>query len=769
MRLSSTILSLLFMLALQAQHEIVQSPLSIAVNRLPARASLYHYNSVEEAAQMDGSLTNIISLDGSWRFLFRDRPAEVLRWNQEYAEDPGWGDIEVPGNWEMQGYGSPIYVNWEYPFRPVAPPFVPEGKSNEGVHDRNTVGQYTRNFTISKQGNKRYLLEFGAVSSAFQLWCNGRYVGYSTGSRTPSEFDLTDYLTDGRNTLDINVYRWSAGSYIENQDHWRMSGIHRSVVLRELPQVHVYDLFVKPTLDANFQNGEVSITPKLHFTNPELSRNYRLRASLFDASNRLTSGELNMSYLAERYQRGAYDAPYGDFRFPTLDLRVPSPKLWTAETPNLYRLVIELINSKGEVVEIIGQDLGFRSLSWGSDGFRVNGQEVILFGVNRHDHSARGGKTVTRAEMEQDVVMMKTNNINAVRTSHYPNDPYFYQLCDRYGLYVLDETNIETHKIGSEISASAMYGPSMLDRAIRMVERDKNHPSIIGWSLGNEAGTGPNHRAMAAWIKAYDPSRWLHNEGAQGDTPQGWPDHNYVDIRSRMYAPLDKMNELINNRDNRPLMYCEYAHSMGNSTGHLDRFVELFRNNPAMIGGFIWDWIDQGIYSTNEAGVEYLAYGGDFGEDIHDGNFLANGLIFADRTAQPALLEVKKAFQPVAISWNDGQISLENQHNFLDLRGSVAFLRKIDSQTGAAQILGGFTIDESVPPGEVFTFRPRINKSETDEYLNIEIIMPDKPEDAYPYDHVVAWEQVRISESAGETSANRSSSRSGGLQSLGDL
>ncbi|MEM6397859.1 MAG: glycoside hydrolase family 2 TIM barrel-domain containing protein, partial [Bacteroidota bacterium] len=751
MRKFTTLLLLSSSFSLIAQHNIIQSPLSISVNRLGARASMQHYAGVEEAAKSNGEIQNVMSLDGSWRFRLRDLPAEVQ--NEKLLEigladsqnsDNDWGKIQVPGNWEMQGYGSPIYVNWEYPFRPVIPPFVPTGTAEDGPHDYNPIGHYQRDFEVDLSEDKRYLVEFGGVSSAFHLYCNGKYVGYSTSSRTPAEFDLTDHLQNGTNAIDVLVYRWSAASYIENQDHWRMSGIHRSVVLRELPKVHVYDLFVQPKLDEGFTNGVVKISPKLHLTDGEQARAYRMEATLFYQGEVVASAEANFDHLADRYRLKAYDAPYGDFQSKSIELEINAPLLWSAEVPNLYRLVVELVHEDEGVVEIIGQDVGFRHLSWDSNGLKVNGQEVILFGVNRHDHSVRGGKTVTREEMEQDVLLMKRHNINAVRTSHYPNDPYFYQLCDRYGLYVLDETNIETHKIGSQVSAMSMYGPMMLDRAIRMVERDKNHPSIIGWSLGNEAGTGPNHRAMAAWIKAYDSSRFLHNEGAQGVTSEGWPDHNYVSVRSRMYATFDQMNELLANSDPRPLMYCEYAHSMGNSTGHLDQFVDLFRNNPAMIGGFIWDWIDQGVYAKNDAGEEYIAYGGDFGEEIHDGNFLANGLIFADRKPQPALYEVKKAFQPIQISWEVGEISIYNQHNFLDLRGSVALLTKISRQTGAKKIIGGFTIKESVPPGEVFSFRPRFNQTDDDEFLLVEIIMPDRADDAYPADHVVAWEQLRI-------------------------
>ena len=730
-----------------AQHSTIQSPLSIAVNRLPAHASLNRYLNAE-AARTDGQRQARINLDGSWKFQLSPGPDQTPSGFQEagFQPDSSWGDIQVPGNWELQGYGSPIYVNWQYPFRPVAPPYVPMA-STGGPHDHNPVGNYWRTFQLSEIEGQRLILHFGAVSSAFHLWLNGQYVGYSTGSHTPAEFDVSEQAQVGENQLAVQVYRYSVGSYLEDQDHWRLSGIHRSVYLEQLPQVHIQDLFIKAELEEQLVDGSLRIEPRLEFRDPQQLNGYRMRVSLFekDGSTAIIEGaDLDLQPIADYYRHDSYHNPYGDHRFYGLDLSVANPRHWSAEVPYLYRLVVELINPTGEVIETIGENVGFRRLSWGADGFKVNGQEVILYGVNRHDHSARGGKTVTRAEMERDVFLMKTHNINAVRTSHYPNDPYFYELCDRYGLYVLDETNIETHKLGNQISGLASFAPAMLDRAIRMVERDKNHPSIVGWSLGNEAGTGPNHRAMAAWIKAYDPSRWLHNEGAQGHTAEGWPDMDYVDVRSRMYSSLDHMREMLSNGDPRPLMYCEYAHSMGNSTGHLDSFAQLFRDYPAMIGGFIWDWMDQGLYTTNQKGQEYLAYGGDFGEEYHDSNFLANGIVFADQRPQPALLEVKKVFQPVSFRWEDGQIIVHNRFNFLDLRGSRLLLSSISRDDGEQQALPEILIEESVPAGATLRVRPQAAFDSSAEFLVIQLLLPDQPEDIYPIGHVIAWEQIDL-------------------------
>ncbi|MEM7574863.1 MAG: glycoside hydrolase family 2 TIM barrel-domain containing protein [Bacteroidota bacterium] len=747
--LFSTLLTILATMPSFAQHQIVQSPLSISVNRLAAHASLHRYADIE-AARTGAAPSQRLSLDGTWKFRYSPGPAQTPPdfGSAEFrsATTADWGTIQVPGNWEMQGYGAPIYVNWEYPFRPVAPPYVPTAAEGSR-HDRNPIGNYWRTFNLSSTEDQRLILHFGAVSSAFHVWLNGEYVGYSTGSRTPAEFDVSEQVQVGKNQLAVQVYRYSAGSYLEDQDHWRLSGLHRSVYLEQLPLVHIQDLFIKAQLNEDLVDGSLRIEPKFEFRDPDQLRGYRMRASLYDPVGQAVfpeAAELELQAIVDYYQKGRYNNPYSDHRFYGLDLTVPAPRHWSAETPQLYRLVVEVLNPEGEVVETIGENVGFRRLKWGPEGFKVNGQEVILYGVNRHDHSARGGKMVTRAEMERDVMLMKTHNLNAVRTSHYPNDPYFYELCDRYGLYVLDETNIETHKLGSQISGQSGYAPAMLDRAIRMVERDKNHPSIVGWSLGNEAGTGPNHRAMAAWIKAYDPSRWLHNEGAQGYTSEGWPDMDYVDVRSRMYSSLDHMREMLNNGDSRPLMYCEYAHSMGNSTGHLDSFARLFREYPAMIGGFIWDWMDQGLYTTDEDGREYLAYGGDFGEEIHDGNFLANGIVFADQSPQPALLEVKKVFQPVSFSWEDNQLVLHNQFNFLDLRGSRLLLSTISRDDGQQQALSEVLIEESVPAGASSRINRRVELEPSAEFLLVELILHDQPNDIYPTGHVIAWEQLDL-------------------------
>jgi beta-galactosidase len=647
------ILSFALFTGLKAQQQYVQNPGTFSVNRLPAHATLKHYDKVVDAR--DGTnVTGRTSLDGTWNFRFyphggNEAPPASLG---NLGDD--WSTIKVPGNWELQGYGHPIYTNWEYPFRPVVPPFVPS-RAGESMHDRNPMGAYQRNFDLSDyRPGDRQVLHFGAVSSAFHVWVNGQYIGYSEGSRTPAEFDITAVARERGNSVYCEVYRFSSGSYLEDQDHWRMSGLHRSVYVESTAYEYIVDLFAKPTLSKDYSTGTLRVEPQLHFRNPENIRDWRFELQLFGPNGQAVgaTGTKSVNPIIDYYKRGAYRNPYGVHEFFALEMEVPAPALWTAETPNLYRMVLSLRDEVGDLVDIVGTTVGFRTLSWGKEGFKVNGQEVIFYGVNRHDHSARHGKAVTRAEIREDLRLMKAFNLNAVRTSHYPNDPYLYELADSVGLYVMDETNLETHKAASQLSGLPMFAGAMLDRAIRMVERDKNHPSIVSWSLGNEAGTGPNHAAMAAWIKNRDGSRMLHNEGAAGSSfaAGATPDEGYVDVRSRMYTDKDIMRNILAADDDRPLIYCEYAHSMGNSTGHLDTFVNMFRTYPAFAGGFIWDWIDQGLEVTNDRGETYMAYGGDFGEDIHDGNFLANGLLYSDRTPQPALYEVKHAFQPVQVT-----------------------------------------------------------------------------------------------------------------------
>ncbi|TAJ13766.1 DUF4981 domain-containing protein [Marinilabiliaceae bacterium JC017] len=648
-------------------------------NRLPARATSYSYRSLEAAKTGRREKAEIRSLNGRWHFLFtsdsQQRPTDFYQLSYDFNQ---WDQIEVPSCWEMKGYGIPIYTNVVYPFTP-RPPFI----------DRtNPVGSYIKEFELPENWkDQQIILHFGGVSSAFYCWLNGEYIGYSQDSRLPAEFDITKKVHRGKNRLAVQVFRWSDGSYLEDQDHWRMSGIHREVFIMAQPKTCINDFFVRTKLGDNYRQALVQIRPEISHLLESLPDNWCLEVDLFDAEQKSVLDSPIVEKV-DRILREAY--PNRDnVYFGLMECKVNEPHLWSDETPYLYTVVLTLRNNKGQVVESRSTRIGFREYDITPNGvFTVNGRAVKLRGVNRHDHSDTGGKTVTRDEMRRDVELMKQYNINAIRTSHYPNDPFVYELCDEYGLYVMDEANLETHGVNGLLSNDPSWNGAFMDRVIRMVERDKNHASIFSWSLGNESGCGPNHAAAAGWVKDFDPTRVLHYEGAQGlpaaanyikagspewqrnylSTMANPTDPYYVDVISRMYPSLAQLTSLINNKAiKRPIIMCEYAHAMGNSMGNFKEYWDLVYANSNVAGGFIWDWIDQGIRSNDEKGVVYWKYGGDFGDTPHLGNFCINGIVGSDRTVKPQLEECKYVFQPVcfeAVNLSKGQVRIINRQVF---------------------------------------------------------------------------------------------------------
>ena len=725
-----------------AQVQPWQSALTSGINQLPPVATVTHSTATLSAEQLTRSL------DGHWDFVLRSQPRSALEQPFAVPKLPrAMSTIQVPGNWELQGHGQAIYTNWMYPFEPVNPPYVPLAADTTDPHLHNPVGYYRRRFeTPAAWAGLDVALTFGGVSSAYHVWLNGHYIGYAEDSRVTSRFGVAEALRPPgqANELIVEVLRYSDGSYREDQDHWRLSGIHRSVQLQAFAKTRILDVDLVPGFRESDEirtlaspTGTLQLVPRLHYREREVLAKAQLRASITEVGQTavLARDTLAADQLLRIFGRQVYVGPYGRPRKPTLLLEVPDVKPWTAETPHRYTVQLDLVDSTGRLLDRVTTHTGFRTVETGPFGLRINGTSVKLYGVNRHDHSHLNGKAVTHAEILGDLTTMKAHHLNAVRTSHYPNDPYLYHVADSLGLYVLDETNHEVHKLGSRLSSYGEWAPDLVYRTLKMVERDKHHPSIIGWSLGNESGSGPSHEAAAAFVSARDTTRFLHNESAHEWSRDGGRDViDYVDVRSRMYTPLTQMRAIAERDDDRPLMYCEYAHAMGNSTGHLGAYYDFFNAYDQVIGGFIWDWRDQGLQLPNPAPAPnrdstFMAYGGDFGERFHDGNFLANGLVFADGSPQPALAEVKHVFAPVGVSFtqagNQLEVRITNRHNFTSLAGYQIRMRRTladDRETTA-------TLGAIVPGRDtVLRYETSYLAAMTVDAIVVEVLRPDGSE-----------------------------------------
>ncbi|GHT58004.1 beta-galactosidase [Bacteroidia bacterium] len=699
------------MLEVSAQTRPDWENLSILeINREEARADFIPFATSQQA--LSGIRENspwYVSLNGNWKFHWVPRPEErPVDFYRTDFNDTSWKTIPVPSNWEMQGYGTPIYVSAGYPFRIDPPRVTSEPPANyTAFKERNPVGSYRHRFEIPTDWNgRKVFIHFSGVQSAFYVWINGAKVGYSQGSMEPSEFDITDYLQTGKNQLAVEVYRWCDGSYLEDQDMWRTSGIHREVFLYSTADVRIADFAVRTVLDSNYENANLQIKPELKSYKGNKLEGWNIEAQLYDAENKpvlenalkqdalpVLNADHKAGILNDRTpQRGLP-------KFAWMEATIQNPLKWTAETPNLYTLILTLVNDKKEIIETLACQVGFRSVEIKDGQVLVNGKPIRLRGVNRHEHDPSTGRTITYERMKQDIILMKQANINAVRTSHYPNNTQWYELCNQYGIYVMDEADIEEHGLRGQLASDPAWYAAFLDRAIRMVERDKNHPSIIAWSMGNESGYGPNFAAISAWIKEFDPTRFIHYEGAQGRDAMNrvsTTDPQSVDVISRFYprtqdeylnpnipegdnkeraenARWERLLSIAENpNDNRPVLTSEYAHAMGNALGNLKEYWDEIYSNPRMLGGFIWDWVDQGLYKTNEKGEQFLAYGGDFGDKPNLKAFCFNGVVFADRQTTPKYYEVKKVYQPVLIepvnldSYHV-KLSITNRHHFLNL------------------------------------------------------------------------------------------------------
>lgn len=608
------------------------------------------------------------NLNGIWKFNWVRKPAD--RPTDFYSmafNASGWDDIPVPSNWELEGYGVPIYVNHQYEFADYKAPVSPEIEFVDKIypknpgrvpHDYNPVGSYIRSFTVPDfWKGRRVFLQFGAVKSAMYVWVNGQKVGYSQGSKTPAEWDITDFLTAGENKLAVEVYRWSDGSYLECQDFWRISGIERDVFLYSTPQVRILDFFVKADLENNYTDGNFSLEIDLKNQSKSKSVASAIEYKLIDAHGKTIISE----------QKEIMVAHHPDLKI-SFQKNISHPLQWNAETPNLYSLLIILKNEKNEITEIVTSQVGFRKVEIIDGVFHINGVAVLIKGVNRHEHDQYKGHVISEEGMIKEISLMKQFNINAVRTSHYPSDERFYELCNEYGLYVTDEANIESHGMyygKHSLAKKSEWIEAHADRNIRMVERDKNHPSVIVWSMGNEAGDGEVFTETYKRIKELDPTRPIHYERAiMGDN---------TDIYCPQYPGVKYLQKFASKKQTKPMIISEYTHAMGNSNGNLMDLWEVIYNdkNVQLQGGYIWDWIDQALVKEDENGNEFWAYGGDYGEGMpSDDNFLCNGVISADYTPHPALWEVKHVYQYIwfeAENLAEGKIKVKNLHDFIGL------------------------------------------------------------------------------------------------------
>lgn len=708
-----------------------ENPAVFNINGEAYHASFISYPDENSIIQDDKTVSpNYLSLDGIWKFHYADSPDKRPFWFfKDDFDTRKWDNIEVPSNWQMKGYDVPIYVNADYPFK-KNPPYI--------EHSWNPVGSYKRTFTVPASWKKKdVFLQFGAVSSAFYVWVNEQLVGYRQESKLPAEFNITKYLRKGKNSLSVEVYRWSDGSYLEDQDFWRLSGVQRSVFLHARPKTRIVDFFAVADLENNYRDGNLKLSVELGSTETNDS-DLSLKASLFDGNNEIYSEEKKTGLN-------------GSKAFLEFNGLFPSVKRWTAETPDLYTLVLALKDRSGKVLECAGARIGFRKVEIKDSRLLINGVPICLKGVNLHEHHDVTGHVIDEATILKDIQVMKSNNVNAVRTSHYPQQELWYDMCDKYGLYLIDEADIESHGMGYDkdvtLADKAEWAAAHLDRMQGMVERDKNHPSVIIWSLGNESGDGHNFLNNYKWTKNRDATRPVQyeREGDQTNAPE-----RHSDIVCPMYSKIEFIEKYAQDpKNDRPLIMCEYAHSMGNSTGNLQDYWDVIEKYPLLQGAFVWDWVDQGLLKTDANGINYWAYGGDYGEEgiPSDGNFCINGLTWPDRTGKPGLSEVKKVYQYIGfepVDLKTGRIRVINKYDFITLAdfnilwtvysdgiavksGKLAFPHLLPHHDTVAAVAFG---DIEPAPG-------------TEYFLNLMATRSDEW-NLIPPDHIYAAEQFRL-------------------------
>ncbi len=753
-------------------HHILQR------NREPARAAFYPYVNKRGDMQM--------SLNGTWKFRWTKTPdTRIKDFYLGGDKIARWGEFAVPANWEVNGFGTPIYSSSGYTFK-IDPPFVmgtPKEKYTTYI-ERNPVGQYFRHFNLPNGWEKggQTFLRFDGVMSAFYVWVNGEQVGYSQGSMEASEFNITKYLKAGDNSIAVEVYRYSDGSYLEDQDAWRFSGIHRDVTLFHTPDVRLRDYTVRTLPDATYNNFTLQIDPLFSVYNKEKGTGYVIAATLTDADGKkVYADETSIEPILDLNHKAAnmneWYPQRGPRKLGRLSAVINAPHKWTAETPYLYTLHLALKDANGKVVERAVQKVGFRSVEVKNGRVLINGKPIRFRGVNRHEHDPWNARVMSEELMILDIILMKRANVNAVRTSHYPNVTRWYELCDSLGLYVMDEADIEEHGLRGTLASTPDWNAAFMDRAIRMAERDKNYPSIVFWSMGNESGYGPNFAAISAWLHDFDPTRPVHYEGAQG-VDEG-PDPYTVDVISRFYprtqdeylnpgikegedkerAENARWERLLSiaqrTNDNRPVLTSEYGHCMGNALGNLREYWDEIYSHPRMLGGFIWDWVDQGINRRQPDGRLQVAYGGDFGDSPNLKAFCFNGIIFGDRTYGAKYWELKKVYQPVygkLLSFNKqtkiATVEIINHNHHVGLEGYAAeWALLIDGR----QVKDAAVALPDVRPGEKGTMtinmKDVIGKAELSKDVRLNLSFRLKNDcDWANAGHEVAFEQLTLND-----------------------
>jgi beta-galactosidase len=734
------LISILFLSigSIRAQQHDWENEQVIGINKEPAHSIYIPYATIGQAlADYANESPFYQCLNGTWKFNWVKspdmRPVDFYKtdFNVSY-----WDSIEVPSNWQMKGYGKPIYTNITYPFV-KNPPYIMTPAYSGWTNNElpNPVGSYRRNFEVPNNWDSREVyIHFAGVQSAMYVWVNGKKVGYSQGGMTPAEFNITPYLQKGSNTLAVEVYQWSDGSYFEDQDFWRLAGIFRDVFIYATPKFHIRDFFVYSDLNDDFTSA--TLKTDLSFANMGYKGAVSVEGYL------LKDGQ---DYKGEKpvYVK-QLGAPEVNKKLSELsiDTKVDHPELWSAEIPNLYQVVLVLKNASGETLEVVASPFGFRKIEIKDSQLWVNGKSVLLKGVNRHDLDPVNGRYIPYESMLQDVKLFKQFNINTVRTSHYPNHPDFYKLCDRYGIYMVSEADLETHGFGYDegsLGHEPKWEKGHVDRVVSMVETFKNHPAIIIWSLGNEAGKGINFFACRKAALQLDSTRPIHYQGY----------NEVADIESIMYPGVEYLDEIGARIDPKPFFVCEYAHAMGNAVGNLQEYWDVIENHKRLIGGCIWDWVDQGLQKEipGKPGEYFFAYGGDYGDRPTDWNFCANGLTTPDRSITPKMEEVKKVYQYIGIKPKDilnGKISIKNKYQFINLN-KFDLCWELTCDGGVIEAGNLTTLD--IEPGEMAEVTLPFTKPQLKaggEYFMKVTFKLHTDEIWAACGHAIAWEQMAV-------------------------